>query len=173
MSQPPPPPDLASDGAAPLDPRGPRIPASIEGAIAAAMMAALFLITFANVVVRYFTNVSFAFTEEYSVALMVAMALVGSASAFALDRHIRMTFFVDRLPHRARWAIEIGMMLLCAGFFAALAYYAARYTWDEYRFEVLSPGLGVPQWIYTIVLPVFAGVIVLRLLGRLVRVIRA
>lgn len=168
MSQPPP--DLASDGAAPLDPRGPRIPASIEGAIAALLMGVLFVITFANVVVRYFTDRSFAFTEEYSVALMVAMAFVGSASAFALDRHIRMTFFVDRLPLRARRAIEIGIMALSVAFFAALAWYAGRYVWDEYRFEVLSPGLGVPQWMYTIALPVFSGVIAARLLGRLLRV---
>ena len=34
-------------------------------------MAAMALITAANVVTRYLTNISLAFTEEYSVALMV------------------------------------------------------------------------------------------------------
>jgi TRAP-type C4-dicarboxylate transport system permease small subunit len=38
-------------------------------------------------------------------------------------------------------------------------------AWDDYKFEVTSPSLGVPQWWYTIWLPVLAVVIVLRLLA--------
>jgi TRAP-type C4-dicarboxylate transport system permease small subunit len=151
----------------------PVVPPGIEGAVAALLMGALFLITFGNVVARYFTSVSFAFTEEYSVALMVTMAFVGSAAAFATDRQIRMNFFVDRLPFGPRRAIELFVIIVSALFFAALAWYGGRYVWDEYRFEVMSPGLGVPQWLYTIALPVCSGLIVARLLGRLIRVCRA
>ena len=43
----------------------PRVPDRLEGYLAAAGMAALCLITFANVVVRYLTDVSFAFTEDF------------------------------------------------------------------------------------------------------------
>ena len=46
-----------------------------EDICAALMMAALCLITFANVIVRYFTDESFAWTEEISIFLMMAMAL--------------------------------------------------------------------------------------------------
>ncbi|MBM3525344.1 MAG: TRAP transporter small permease, partial [Alphaproteobacteria bacterium] len=120
----------------------------------------------------YLTNISFAFTEEYSVALMVVMALLGSAAACATDRHIRMTYFVDKLAARARRRVEIACVALSIVMFAALAWLAARYTWDEYRFEVLSPGLGVPQWLYTVWLPVLAALCVLRLAGRLMRVAR-
>jgi TRAP-type C4-dicarboxylate transport system permease small subunit len=160
----------SAPGRGPLGERPPRVPAGIEGAIGAVLMAALFLITFANVLVRYFTNVSFAFTEEYSVALMVVMAFAGSSAAFALDRQLKVGFFVDRLPMAARRAAEAAGLAIGAVFFGALAVYGGYYTWDEYRFEVLSPGLGVPQWQYTIALPVFSALIALRLLGRLVRV---
>lgn len=171
-----PPADLTSGIGGPvheLERGRPAVPPSLEGAVAALLMGGLFLVTFANVVVRYFTDVSFAFTEEYSVAMMVAMAFVGSAAAFALDRQIRMTFFADRLPFRLRWAAELLVGALSAAFFAALTWYGARYAWDEYRFEVLSPGLGVPQWMYTVALPLCSGLIVARLAGRLVRVLRA
>jgi TRAP-type C4-dicarboxylate transport system permease small subunit len=57
--------------------------------------------------------------------------------------------------------------------FAAIAWYGARLTWDEYRFEVLSPGLGVPQWLYTVTLPALSALICLRIAGRLVRVFRS
>jgi TRAP-type C4-dicarboxylate transport system permease small subunit len=151
----------------------PRVPVTIEGAIAAAVMAVLALITFANVVVRYFTSVSFAFTEEYSVALMVVMTFFGAAAAFGADRHIRLTFFTERLPLRLARRLELVVLAACLLVFGAIAWLGARYTWDEYRFEVLSPGLGVPQWYYTVWMPVLAVVICLRLLGRAARVLRA
>ncbi|MFM8800573.1 MAG: TRAP transporter small permease [Tagaea sp.] len=156
-----------------LGEKPPRVSDRIEGYLAAAGMAALCLITFANVVVRYLTDVSFAFTEEYSVALMVVVALLGSAAAFAGDRHIRMTFFVEKLPRETRRRIELVVYALCFVMFVAVAWYGARLTWDEYRFEVLSPGLGVPQWLYTVALPVLSVLIALRILGRFVRVARS
>jgi len=150
----------------------PRIPVTIEGAIGAAIMGVLALITFANVVVRYFTNVSFAFTEEYSVALMVVMAFFGAAAAFGTDRHIRMTFFTEKLAPRIARRIEIFVLMTCLFVFGAIGWLGALYTWDEYRFEVLSPGLGVPSWYYTVWMPVASVLICLRIMGRTMRVIR-
>jgi TRAP-type C4-dicarboxylate transport system permease small subunit len=141
--------------------------------VAAVLMAVLAAITFANVLVRYFTDRSFAFTEEYSVALMVVLTLVGASAAFAADRHIRMTYFVEKLGPVAQRRIEFLVLGLSLLLFLLVTWYGTRLTWDEYRFEVLSPGLGVPQWHYTVALPVIAGVICLRILGRLVRVARA
>lgn len=165
-------PDRPSPGLS-LGEKPPRVPAAIEGALAAALMAALAAITFGNVLVRYLTNRSFAFTEEYSVALMVVLTLVGAASAFATDRHIRMTFFVEKLSRPLQRRIEFLVLGLSLLLFALVTWYGARLAWDEYRFEVLSPGLGVPQWIYTIALPACAALICLRIIGRTLRVARA
>ncbi|WP_235924635.1 TRAP transporter small permease [Roseomonas harenae] len=151
----------------------PRIPVTLEGALAALAMAALAIITFANVLVRYFTSISFAFTEEYSVAIMVVLTFLGTAAAFASDRHIRMTFFTERMPVRVARRIEIGLLLISLALFAGIGWLGALYTWDEYRFESLSPGLGVPQWLYTVWMPVLSAVIVLRIAGRMIRVARA
>lgn len=151
----------------------PRVPVSVEGAVGAALMGGLALLTFANVVVRYFTDVSFAVTEEWSVALMVVLAFVGGSAAFAADRHIRMTFLTERLPVRVARRVELFVLAACLLAFGLLAWLGGRYAWDEYRFEVLSPGLGVPQWQYTIWMPVLSAAICLRLLGRMARVLRA
>ena len=62
---------------APTEPET-RVPLSIEKVVAAASMAALCLITLGNVVARYLTNYSFAFTEEYSIALMVVVTMLGA-----------------------------------------------------------------------------------------------
>ena len=42
-------------------------------------------------------------------------------------------------------------------------------AWDDYNFEVTSPSLGVPQWWYTIWLPLLSIVIMLRLQAMLWR----
>lgn len=155
-----------------LGEKPPRVPESIERVVGASVMGLLCLITFANVLVRYFTNVSFAFTEELSVALMVVVALVGASAAFATNRHIRLTFLVERLSIGRQRQLELVIMLCCLSLFALLTWLSASYVWDEYRFDVMSPGLGIPQWRYTVVLPVMSFVICLRILGRLVRVWR-
>lgn len=160
-------------GAAEGDVARPRIPLRIEEALMAAAMAALCLITFGNVVVRYLTNVSFAFTEEYSIALMVIVTLLGSSVAFAADRHIRVTFLIDRLRPAARCWAELLVTAAIAFMFLVLVWLGGRLAWDEYRFEETSPGLGIPSFLYTMWLPILSAVVVLRLAGRAVRVWRA
>lgn len=150
----------------------PRVPPGIERFFAAMAMALLTLITFANVVVRYLTDFSFAFTEEYSVFLMVLMTFFGAAAAFATDRHIRMTFFTEKLPKPVARRLEYVLLVIGATMFGLLVWYGVKYTYDVWRFEETSAGLGVPVWIYWIWLPALSAVIVLRLLGRLVRVAR-
>ena len=45
------------------------------------MLAALALITFVNVLVRYFTDQSFAWTEEISVFLLIVLTMTGGSMA--------------------------------------------------------------------------------------------
>ena len=75
-------------GASLPDPKT-RIPLSFERVLLAIAMAAMALITATNVLARYLTNISLAITEEYSVVLMVIIALIGAALAIATGRHIR------------------------------------------------------------------------------------
>ncbi|WP_421993903.1 TRAP transporter small permease [Roseococcus sp.] len=157
--------------AAPPDPRT-RIPLTLERVLLAAAMGTMALITAGNVVTRYLTNISFSFTEEYSVALMVAVAMIGTALATACGRHIRIGYFVDKLSPRGRRIADIigsALLILC---FALIAWYGARMVWDEYDFEVLSPGLGHPQWLYSVWLPVLALLVIGRAAGRILRLAR-
>ncbi|WP_295002667.1 TRAP transporter small permease [uncultured Dechloromonas sp.] len=141
---------------------------AIERFLMAASMGVLCLLTMANVLVRYFTDISFAFTEEISVALLVVMTLVGASHAFASNHHIAISFFVDRKPalHGAARRLATLCSLIM---FGLLAWYGVLMAWDDYSFEVTSPSLGVPQWWYTVWLPLLSVLIVLRLLAVLWR----
>ena len=150
-----------------------RVPLTLEKVLAAGAMAALCLITLGNVVARYLTNYSFAFTEEYSIALMVVVTMLGAGVATAADRQIRITWFADLLPPRARRAAEIAATVATIVMFALMVVLGGRLVWDEYRFEVTSPGLGEPQWIYTLALPLLSLAVIGRAAGHLIRVARS
>jgi len=147
----------------------PRIGTAFEEGAAAVAMALICVITFANVLVRYLTNVSFAFTEEFSVFLLVVMTFFGAAAAFARNRHIRLEFFVRKLGVRLRRGIEIAVTLCGLVLFAVLAFYGTRLFWDDWTYGTTTPGIGIPQWIYTVWLPLLSALIALRIAGRLAR----
>ena len=148
--------------------RGERALSAFERLLMAASMGLLCLITMANVLVRYFTDISFAFTEEISIFLMVVMTLVGASHAFAKNHHIAITYFVDRKPH-LRLAARRFAIVCSLAMFGLLAVLGAKMAWDDYRFEVTTPSLGVPQWWYTAWLPAICLLIVVRLAMRLRR----
>lgn len=153
-----------------------RISPRIEDWIGVIVMALLVLITFANVVVRYLTDESFAWTEEFSVFLMIVLALVGGSAAVARDRHIRIEFFFERGSEARQRRLAIVSALAVAAMFVALAVLGVRITWDEYSYGETSPGIGVPSWWYSVWLPVLSACIALRALalaGRNVRALKA
>jgi TRAP-type C4-dicarboxylate transport system permease small subunit len=144
----------------------------IEDHLGALAMALLALITFVNVVVRYLTNESFAWSEEISVSLMVILTLVAGSAAVVRDRHIRIEVLFDAgtLERRRRFALLSALATVAA--FLILASLGTRLAWDDYQYEVTSPGIGVPQWWYTVWLPVLAVVVAFRAMQRLVRIWR-
>ncbi|WP_349369743.1 TRAP transporter small permease [Salinarimonas sp.] len=149
-----------------------RVPVKIEEALGAAAMALIVAISFGNVVVRYLTNASFAFTEEFSVFLLVFMTFVGASAAFATNEHIRITFFLERMGRRGRIAAEAVTLLATTAMFALVVYYGGQVTFDEWYWEETSPGLGYPAWIYTVWLPLLSLVIIGRVIGRGIAVFR-
>ncbi len=146
-----------------------RVPLAIEDWLTVLIMALLALITFANVLVRYFTDASFAWTEEVSVFLMIVLAMVAASAAVARNRHIRIEFFADSGPLSRQRALAKFGAAMVALLFALMTLLSARTLWDDWRFEETSPGIGVPQWWYTIWLPVISAAITLRALGLLAR----
>lgn len=146
-----------------------KVPLAIEDWLTVIVMAALALITFANVLVRYFTSTSFAWTEEFSVFLMIVLALMGGSAAVARDRHIRIEYFSEAgsLARRRRLA-QFGALMV-ALLFLLIAVLSVRVVWDDYRFGETSPGIGIPQWWYSVWLPVISLGIALRALGLFIR----
>ena len=55
-------------------------PYTIEQTLSGIVMGLIVLITFGNVLARYFTSQSFAATEEFSIALLIVLSFLGSSA---------------------------------------------------------------------------------------------
>ena len=146
-----------------------KVSLKIEDWLTVIVMGALALITFANVIVRYFSSQSFAWTEEFSVFLMIVLALVGSSAAVARDRHIRIEYFSDSGSMARRKTLARLGAVMVAILFALIGALSIRLVWDDYRFNETSPGIGIPQWWYSIWLPILSIGIALRAVGLFIR----
>lgn len=137
-----------------------------ELAIAAASMALVTAIVFANVVVRYFTSASLAFTEEFAIFLVLTMTFFGASAAAARNHHIRITFVIDRLSPLWRRRVAFVIEWLSAITFVWLGWLSALQTYDTWQYEEVSPALAVPMWLYWIWVPLLSFAIALRIIGR-------
>lgn len=135
---------------------------SPEDWIAVLAMGLLCLITFGNVLVRYFSDQSFAWTEEISVFLLVVMTLAGAAAAAARDNHVRIEYFLEGGSPARRHFLSVGGALVTTLFFLLLAALTGDMVWDDFRYNETSSGLGVPRWWYTVWVPVLSLVIAYR-----------
>jgi TRAP-type C4-dicarboxylate transport system permease small subunit len=146
-----------------------RVPLAIEDWLTVIVMALLALITFANVLVRYFTDESFAWTEEFSVFLMIVLSLVAGSASVARNLQIRIEYFADSGSEtRQRRLAQFGALMV-ALMFGLIAVLSVRMVYDDIKFGETSPGIGVPQWWYTIWLPVMSTAIAGRAIGLFVR----
>ncbi len=146
-----------------------RVPLAIEDWLTVIIMGALALITFANVLVRYFTNASFAWTEEISVFLMILLALVAGSAAFARDQHIRIEYFTEGGSAARKRRLVRFSALMVALLFGLVFALSLRMVWEDISYEETSPGIGVPQWWYSAWLPLVSLAITGRAIGLFVR----
>ncbi len=138
------------------------VPVALEEGLAVACMALLLVITLLNVLTRYFTDQSFAWSEEISVFLMVLMTLAGASAATARDRHIRIEFFYDGGTAARKRRLQVFAACVTALLFAVLALLFGRVVLDEIRFEETSMGMGIPRWWFTVFSPLLCTAIALR-----------
>jgi len=135
-----------------------------EEVVAVACLAALVVITLLNVVTRYVTEQSYAWTEEISIVLMVVMTLAGASAAAARDAHIRIEAFYDGGSAQRRRRLRLVSAGVTALVFAVLTLLFLRMVADEMRWSETSMGLGLPRWWFTACVPLLTATMTVRAL---------
>lgn len=139
-----------------------------EAWLASLSLIAICLISLGNVIVRYATDASFAFTEEFSVFLLVLLTFSGAAVAARHNQHIRIELIEHHLPMPAKKVVFVLQWLAGITVLGVTCWYGAKLALEEYQWESLSPGLGLPNWIYVVWLPVLSAAIMWRMTQNLI-----
>ncbi len=116
---------------------GARLEAVLVGVnrrVVIALMAAMSVLVFANVVSRYLFNHSFLWVEEISRYMMVWVGFIGSGLVLRYGAHIAVEAFQDVLPTRAAQATRALVVVVLAITFVAMTWLGVQYVrfaWDQ------------------------------------------
>lgn len=149
-----------------------RLSDRLEEGACVAVFAVMTVVAFANVVTRYAIHYALAFTEEIVVSLFVWLTLLGTAIAFREGSHLAFTYAVDRLPAPFRRASLALSAALSVGLYLALIYYGVGQIQNERLLGTTSEALAIPQWWYTLGIPVIGALVVVRIIEAAVRALR-
>ena len=151
-------------------------PSLPEERLAVASMALLLGITMVNVVVRYATDESVAWTEEVSVFLMVVLTLSGASAVARRDSHIRIELFLNQRTadgaETPRRGLKLFGALATSLTFMLLAALFALWVFDQFRYNETSMGLGIPLWWYGLIVAPLCLAISARAFGVFLRAFR-
>jgi len=128
----------------------------------AAMLLFMALLAFTNVVVRYLTTMSFAFSEELLVNLFVWITMLGAAIGMRKGAHLSMTVVANALPRRYQKVIAVISMVCGGGLFALLLAHGVGLVAAEYRSQMTTYSMGLPMWWFGLAVPVGSALLVIR-----------
>lgn len=136
------------------------------------LLAAMTLITFAQVIARYVFNYSFTWALELTTMLFAWLIFIGIPYGVRVGSHIGVDAFVKTLGPKAGRAV--GAVAAALGIAYAVILLAGSWTYvaKMYEIAILSQDLPVPQWVPRAVLIFCFGLLALRFTQVLVRILR-
>jgi C4-dicarboxylate transporter, DctQ subunit len=144
-----------------------RLARHFEEALAAGLLVVMAMLAFLNIVVRYFTRYSFAFTEELEVAALVWITMLGAAVGFRESVHLGFTILRDRFSRPIRRALAAASAVVATLTMLVLVWAGWRQIQSQIALGTTSEALGIPEWMYSAALPAGGMLIVARLLQAL------
>lgn len=134
----------------------------LEEGVIAFLLAAMTLITFAQVIARYVFNYSFVWALELVTILFAWLIFLGMSYGVRVGSHIGVDALVKTLPARtARVLVAIGA-LLCMVYAAIVFAGAWRYVATMYDLGIEAQDLPIQQWVPRMVLPIGFALLFLR-----------
>lgn len=128
---------------------------------AIAILAAMALMVFANVVLRYLTDLSILWAEEASRYAMIWLTFIASGLVLRYGGHIGIDTLQERMPSEAP-LIRAVIFALLLGFFVFMVWIGIRYatlTWTQ-----TTPVMGVPIGAVYLAMPIGFALLTLHLL---------
>jgi len=118
----------------------------IDGAmfLANICLAAMLLLVFLNVVLRYVFRQPLYWGDEIMINLMILMVYLGFGYMLAENRHVRMTALMERLTVRKQNIVWVLISLLSIVYFIFLLVAGVYMTIDSFQIGFFSTITGLP-----------------------------
>lgn len=125
------------------------------------ILAAMALMVFANVVLRFLTNESILWVEEVSRYLMIWLTFLGAGVVLRYGGHIGIDTLQDSFPRHAA-AVRLAIFVFLLGFFGFMVWIGTRYaalTWGQ-----TTPVMEISVGIVYLAMPVGFALLIVHLL---------
>ena len=130
----------------------------------AALLAAMTLLTFVQVVMRYVFNSGFTWAVELTSVMFAFMIFIGISYGVRVSAHIGVDALVKLLPPGLRRATSILAVLLCLLYAGIVIFGSYSYVMKMKQFGIELEDMPIPIWMVRAVLPVGYVLLALRFL---------
>jgi C4-dicarboxylate transporter DctQ subunit len=132
----------------------PRVVNRLEEGALATVLAAMTLLTFLQVVLRYGFNTGFGWALEATTYMFGWMVLLGMSYGVRVGSHIGVDLIVKQLPPRGQYCVGVLAGFLCAAYAAILLFGSWNYVDTMHTLGVEAEDLPIQRWILLSVLPI-------------------
>jgi C4-dicarboxylate transporter DctQ subunit len=139
-----------------------RVLRHVENTLAAASFMVITAVALMNVISRYLLNASLAFTNEITVNLAVWMTMIGTAIAVRERAHLGFSLLHEKARGPARHLFTGLIALVVALFLAVVIIHGWDQTMSQRESGRTTPSIEIPQWWFSLALPLGAGLALLR-----------
>ncbi|MCC6134283.1 MAG: TRAP transporter small permease [Candidatus Contendobacter sp.] len=141
-----------------------RIAHHLEEGFIALLLGLMTLITFSQVVARYFFGAGFGWALELTTYLFAWLVLFGVSYGIKVGAHIGIDVVVRQFAYPLRRAVGLIAVLCCCAYCIILLVGATGYVHKLYSIGIEAQDLPIPRWVPFIMLPVGLALALLRLL---------
>lgn len=135
--------------------------ASVEKLIAVVVSIIVTAITFVNVLSRYVFHASFSWSEELVINLFILLVMVGCALCIRDGTMISLSLFFDMLKEKGRKIFVLIITIANSAVWVLLIKTGFDKALNEMAKGKQTVSLGWPQWVFTIILPIGATLLLL------------
>lgn len=136
----------------------------LEEGLLALLLAAMTLLTFVQVVMRYVFSTGFTWSLEATTYMFGWMVLLGMSYGVKVGSHIGVDVLVKALPERGRHIAGIIASALCIVYALILLYGSYIYVDTMHTLGVEAEDLPIERWILNLALPIGFGLLLWRLI---------
>jgi C4-dicarboxylate transporter, DctQ subunit len=127
-------------------------------------LAAMTLLTFVQVVLRYVFGTGFVWSLEVTQYLFAWLGLIGMSYGVRTQAHIAVDAVTRRLPPRVAHGIALVALALALAYCAAMVYGSVVFVERLIALGNYARDIPLPRWLLTIVMPFGFALLAVRLL---------